>query len=62
MALHIRNARPFLVFALPAYVTPGLSWSLLYIFLGLCLASYLTYRYCANKYNYRYDIYSATLS
>lgn len=33
--------------------SPGLSWSLVYIFSGLCLASYLTYRYCANKYNYR---------
>jgi len=33
--------------------SPGLSWSLVYIFTGLCLASYLTYRYCANKYNYR---------
>jgi len=33
--------------------SPSLSWSLVYIFSGLCLASYLTYRYCANKYNYR---------
>jgi len=33
--------------------SPGMSWSLVYIFSGLCLASYLTYRYCANKYNYR---------
>eukprot|EP00092_Neocalanus_flemingeri_P107767 GFUD01138329.1.p1 GENE.GFUD01138329.1~~GFUD01138329.1.p1 ORF type:complete len:1040 (-),score=318.65 GFUD01138329.1:275-3394(-) len=33
--------------------SPGLSWSLVYIFSGLCLASYLTYRYCASKYSYR---------
>lgn len=32
---------------------PGLSWSLFYIFSGLCVGSYLTYRYCASKYNYR---------
>ena len=29
--------------------SPGLSWSLLYLFSGLVLGSYLTYRYCSNK-------------
>jgi len=33
--------------------SPTLSWSLVYLFSGLALGSYLTYRYCSNKYNYR---------
>jgi len=33
--------------------SPSLSWPLIYIFVGLCMGSYLTFRYCSNKYNYR---------
>jgi len=33
--------------------SPTLSWSLVYLFSGLVLGSYFTYRYCSNKYNYR---------
>jgi hypothetical protein len=33
--------------------SPALSWSLVYLFSGLVLGSYFTYRYCSNKYNYR---------
>ena len=29
--------------------SPTLSWSLVYLFSGLALGSYLTYRYCSNK-------------